>query len=209
MNTLNPKVDAYLSEGCGRCKLFATPKCKVNSWRTELEMLRDILLKTPLVEDLKWGNPCYTFEGRNVLMIGAFKESCVMSFFKGALLKDPYNIMEKPGENSRTFKLFRFTEAAQIKKLKSQIKEYILEAIDLEKSGAKIEYSKEKSPLPAELKEVFKKDAVLKEAFGKLTPGRQRGYVIFISGAKQSATRLSRIEKCRKNILAGKGFDGR
>jgi uncharacterized protein YdeI (YjbR/CyaY-like superfamily) len=142
-------------------------------------------------------------------MIGAFKESCVMSFFKGALLKDPYNILEKPGENSRTFKLFRFTEAAQIKKLKSQIKEYILEAIQIEKSGAKIEYSKEKSPLPAELKEVFKKDAVLKEAFGRLTPGRQRGYVIFISGAKQSATKFSRIEKCRKNILAGKGFDGR
>lgn len=209
MSTLNPKVDAYLAEGCGRCKLYATPKCKVHTWRTELETLRDLLLKTPLTEEVKWGNPCYTYEGKNVLMIGAFKESCVMSFFKGALLKDPHKILEKPGENSRTFRLFRFTDIAQIKKLKSQIKEYVLEAIELEKSGAKIEYSKEQAPLPAELKEVFKKDPKLKSAFEQLTPGRQRGYVIFISSAKQSATRIARIEKCRKNILAGKGFDGR
>ena len=207
--TINSKVDAYLADGCGRCKLFATPKCKVNFWRTELEMLRDILLKTPLQEEIKWGNPCYTFEGKNVLMIGAFKESCVMSFFKGALLKDPYKILEKPGENSRTFRLFRFTDTDGIKKIKSKIREYILEAIELEKSGAKIERSSEPLELPDELKAAFKKDASLKSAFGKLTPGRQRGYIIFISSAKQSATRTARIEKCRKNIFAGKGFDGR
>ena len=209
MNVPNPKVDAFLVDGCGRCKFFATPKCKVNTWRIELELLREILLKTPLSEEVKWGNPCYTVEGRNVLMIGAFKDSCVLSFFKGALLKDPHKILEKPGENSRTFRLFRFTEADQIKKLKSQIREYILEAIELEKSGARIEYGKEKLSLPTELNEAFKKDAKLKAAFEQLTPGRQRGYQIFISAAKQSTTRNSRIEKCRKNILAGKGFDGR
>lgn len=209
MNNLNPKVDAYLADGCGRCKLYATPKCKVNTWRTELEMLRDVLLKMPLTEEVKWGCPCYTYEGKNVAMIAAFKESCVLSFFKGTLLKDRQKILENPGENSRTFRLFRFTEASQIKKLKKEIRDYVLEAIELEKSGAKIEYSKEVQPLPDELKEVLKKDSKLKTAFEQLTPGRQRGYVIFISSAKQSATRFSRIEKCRKNILAGKGFDGR
>lgn len=206
---INPKVDAYLVDGCGRCKLYATPKCKVNTWRTELEMLRDIVLKTPLEEDLKWGSPCYTFEGKNVAMITAFKESCVLSFFKGALLKDPHKILESPGENSRTFRLFRFTNADGIKKVKSKIREYILEAIELEKAGAKIKRSFEPLELPEELKVFFKKDAVLKSAFSKLTPGRQRGYVLFISSAKQSETRTARIEKCRKNIMAGKGFDGR
>lgn len=206
---INPKVDAYLIDGCGRCKLFATPKCKVNTWRAELEMLRDIILKTPLEEDLKWGSPCYTFQGKNVAMIAAFKESCVLSFFKGALLKDPHKILESPGENSRTFRLFRFTHTDGIKRVKSKIREYILEAIELEKAGAKIERSSEPIEVPDELKAVFKKDTALKSAFNKLTPGRQRGYVIFISSAKQSATRIARIEKCRKNILAGKGFDGR
>lgn len=209
MSLLNNKVDAYLKDGCGRCKLFATPKCKVNTWRTELEMLRSILHKSKLTEEIKWGNPCYTWEGKNVVMIGAFKESCVLSFFKGALLKDPFHILEKPGENSNTFRLFRFTDSKKITTLKTKILAYINEAIELEKSGAKIERKTTPIELPVELKQKFKEDPILKAAFQKLTPGRQRSYALFISAAKQSATRSSRIEKYRTMILSGKDVNGR
>lgn len=209
MNNLNLKVNAYLIDGCGRCKLFATPACKVNRWRSELEQLREILLKTELKEEIKWGNPCYTYEGKNVVMMAAFKDSCVLSFFKGTLLKDPHGILEKPGENSQTFRMFRFKDSKKIIQLKSKITSYLKEAIELEKKGAKIKYTPKSMALPDELKIKFKDDPVLKSAFAQLTPGRQRGYLIFFTAAKQSATRISRIEKCRKLILAGKGFDGR
>lgn len=209
MNILNQKVDAYLKDGCGRCKFFATPKCKVNNWRTELEMLRSILHKSKLTEEIKWGSPCYTWEGKNVIMIAAFKESCVLSFFKGALLKDPYHILEKPGENSNTFRLFRFKDSKKITTLKTKILAYINEAIELEKSGAKIERKNTPIKLPVELTQKFKEDPILKDAFQKLTPGRQRSYILFISAAKQSATRSGRIEKYRNMILSGKDVNGR
>ena len=144
MSTLktNPKVDHYLIDGCGRCKLYATPKCKVNTWRNELEMLRQIVLGCNIQEDVKWSMPVYTINGKNVLMIAAFKDYCALSFFKGALLKDPYNILAKHGESSQAFRLFKFTNVKDIEKLSKKITSYIIEAIELEKKGAKIELKK-------------------------------------------------------------------
>lgn len=203
----NPKVDHYLIDGCGRCKLYATPKCKVNTWRNELELLRQIALGCNLEEDVKWGMPVYMLNGKNVLMIAAFKEYCALSFFKGALLKDTHKILAKHGESSQAFRLFKFTNIKEIEKLSSKIHSYIIEAIEIEKSGAKIEFKKNIEKIPDELELKFKKIPSFKKAFFALTPGRQRGYILHFSQAKQSATRISRIEKQIPNIMNGKGLN--
>ncbi|MFO0358034.1 MAG: YdeI/OmpD-associated family protein [Sphingobacteriaceae bacterium] len=209
MSTLktNPKVDHYLIDGCGRCKLYATPKCKVNTWRNELEMLRQIVLGCNIQEDVKWSMPVYTINGKNVLMIAAFKDYCALSFFKGALLKDPYNILAKHGESSQAFRLFKFTNVKDIEKLSKKITSYIIEAIELEKKGAKIEFKKTIEKIPEELELKFKEMPSFKKAFFALTPGRQRGYILHFSQAKQSATRVSRIEKQVPNIMKGRGLN--
>lgn len=203
----NPQVDHYLIDGCGRCKLFATPKCKVNTWRNELELLRQIVLGCNIQEDVKWSMPVYTINGKNVLMIAAFKDYCALSFFKGALLKDPYNILAKHGESSQAFRLFKFTNIKDIEKLSRKIHSYIIEAIEIEKSGAKIEFKKTIEKIPEELELKFKEMPSFKKAFFALTPGRQRGYILHFSQAKQSATRVSRIEKHLPNIMKGKGLN--
>jgi uncharacterized protein YdeI (YjbR/CyaY-like superfamily) len=208
MKTLNPKVDQFIADGCGRCKFHATPKCKVNRWRVELETLRQLVNDSGLKEELKWGFPCYTYENKNVLMIGAFKEYCSLNFFKGMLLKDAKKLLEAPGENSKAVKSFRFKDISSIVKNEKQIKSFITEAIQLEKTGAKIEFKKSsETPVPEEFEEALKKNAILKKAFNALTPGRQRGYLLFFSQPKQSKTRESRIEKCKKDILNGKGLN--
>lgn len=209
MNTQakNKQVDNYLIDGCGRCKLYATPQCKVNNWKTELNVLRDIILGCGLTEELKWSMPCYTFENKNVLILAAFKDYCSISFFKGALLKDAKKLLSTPGENSQAARLFKFTHLKEIEKISSSIKAYIKEAIELEKQGKKIEFKQSAEDLMIEeLETAFKKNAALKKAFYALTPGRQRGYLLFFSQAKQSATRLSRIDKCTAAILKGKGL---
>jgi uncharacterized protein YdeI (YjbR/CyaY-like superfamily) len=206
MNNMNPKIDTYLIEGCGRCPLGNTPQCKVNSWREELETLRQIVLECGLKEELKWGVPCYTYENKNIVIVSAFKEYSSLSFFKGSLLKDPHNILVKPGENSQASRLIKFTNAKQIIQQKKEIKSLLNEAIAIEKSGAKVAFKKNPEPIPAELLKKFKSNPSLKKAFDALTPGRQRGYIIYFSGAKQSQTRESRIEKCTNRILQGKGF---
>lgn len=209
MNTQakNKQVDNYLIDGCGRCKLYATPQCKVNNWKTELKVLRDIILDCGLTEELKWSMPCYTFENKNVLILAAFKDYCSISFFKGALLKDAKKLLSTPGENSQAARLFKFTHLKEIEKISTSIKAYIKEAIELEKQGKKIEFKQSAEDLMIEeLETAFKKNAALKKAFYALTPGRQRGYLLFFSQAKQSATRLSRIDKCTAAILKGKGL---
>lgn len=181
---------------------------KAKKWQTEMAFLRSIVLETPLVETIKWYQPCYTFNDSNVAIIGGFKEYCLLGFFKGALLKDPKKLLIQPTENMQAVRQLRFTNTAEIKKLKSTIKQYLLEAIAVEKSGLKVDMTKSREyDLPEELETFFAQDADFKKAFQALTPGRQRAYVLFFSGAKQSATRISRIQKSLPQILAGKGLN--
>lgn len=202
----NPKVDKYLIDGCMRCNLGATPDCKVNRWREELILLRQIVSETGLTEDLKWGMPCYTFENKNVVMLSAFKEYTSVNFFKGTLLNDTENILQKPGDNSQSVRLLKYTDIKQIIAQEEHIKTYILQALEIEKTGKKVEFKKTSEPLPSELTETFKKDPGFEKSFYALTPGRQRGYLIYFSQPKQSQSRLNRIEKYRPNIMNGEGL---
>ena len=204
---MNPKVDHYLSAGCGRCKYYDTPRCKVHRWHKELHALRSILIDSGLTEELKWGMPCYTLNGRNVLIMSAFKEYPALSFFKGALLKDELGLLTKPGDNSQASRQFRISDAMQVIEQESIIKSYIFEAIEIEKSGMKIDF-KAKSELeyPEELIARFNESPKIKTSFEALTPGRQRAYVLYFSAPKQSKTRTSRIESYVSKILMGKGL---
>jgi uncharacterized protein YdeI (YjbR/CyaY-like superfamily) len=199
-------VEDYFLSGCGRCKHFNTPNCKVHKWDIELFELRKIILKSQLKETTKWGMPVYTLNDKNVLAIAAFKEYCCISFFKGPLLNDEFNLLEAPGENSKTFRQIRITKSATVKSLQKKIEAYIKQAISIEQAGVKLEKPANNEPLPVELLEVFKKKKPVHKAFLSLTPGRQRGYILFFNQAKQTATKISRIEKAIPSILAGKGM---
>lgn len=200
-------VDQYLTEGCGRCNLGGTPNCKVHSWTKELHLLRQIVLSSGLKEEVKWGVPTYTLNGKNVLIIAAFKDYCSINFFKGSLLKDPKRILERPGENTQFSRSLKFKSISEITELDQTIREYLFESIEVEKAG--IEPVKEDKPqmmIPEELQMKLDEDPGFKEAFESLTPGRQRGYLLHFTQAKQSKTRLARIEKCIPKILMGKGL---
>lgn len=206
---MNPKVDTYLEDGCGRCSFYKTPECKVNSWQEELMLLRSIALECGLSEEFKWKQPCYTWKNNNVLLVTAFKEYTAIAFFKGSLLKDTNNLLAKPGENSQATRQFRFTNVADIRKLEADIKAYIYEAIEVEKAGLKVSFKKELDPLPEELLNKFSEMPEFKTAFEALTPGRQRGYFLFFAAPKQAKTRETRIEKYMSHILSGKGIHDR
>jgi len=198
-------VETYFSEGCGRCSLGGTPECKVHTWQQELIGLRRIVLECGLDEECKWGVPCYTFQGKNILMVSALKDSCIISFFKGSLLHDEHGLLSFAGENSQVAKMFRFTRAEDILMLEEQIKNYIFEAVEVEKAGLKV--PKSAAPeLPEELLQKFEEMPAFQVAFEALTPGRQRGYVLYFSQPKQAQTRESRIEKCVPKILNGEGL---
>ena len=206
-NKLNPKVDDYLVAGCGRCKYFATPKCKVNDWRKELEKLRAIILNTELVEEIKWSFPCYTYQNKNVIMLSAFKEYSAINFFKGVLLKNEKKLLIQQTENMQSTRQLRFTSLKEINDLELVIKSYLNETIEIEKSGAKINLKKTAQfKIPIELQNKFNKNDLFKSSFYALTPGRQRGYLLYFSQPKQSKTIEARIEKFTKHILNGKGF---
>lgn len=190
---MNIKVGSYIS--------------KLKTWKAEMEALRAILHAFPLTEELKWGKPCYAFENSNIIIIQGFKEYCGLLFFKGALLKDVKGLLVKPGENTQGGRLIKFKTIQEITKLKASIKSYIKEAIEVEKLGLKIEPMEKELVLPDELLAIFKKNAPFKKAFNALTPGRQRAYNMFFTAAKQSATRETRIEKYKKQILDGKGIN--
>lgn len=191
---MNPKVDTYLD--------------KINLWQAELKELRRILLECPLVEELKWKHPCYTFNKANVILLGEFKEYCVISFIKGSLLGDPNKILCQQGENVQSGRVVKFTDVKSILELESVLKTYIYEAIEIEKAGLKVEYKKvEEFDVPEELEVKFKSDKAYKEAFESLTPGRQKGFLLHFSGAKQSATRTSRIEASAERVFKGKGIN--
>jgi uncharacterized protein YdeI (YjbR/CyaY-like superfamily) len=191
---MNSKVDAYIDNA--------------SKWKKELEVLRAILLDCGLTEELKWGSPCYSFKKSNVAIIGELKDSCVLSFFKGALLQDANGILSKPGENSQHARLIRFTNVNTILDLKSVLKAYIFEAIEVEKAGLKIDSSESKQlGIPEEFQHKINENPSLKTAFEALTPGRQRAYLIYFSAAKQSKSRVARIEKYTQRILSGKGIN--
>jgi uncharacterized protein YdeI (YjbR/CyaY-like superfamily) len=206
---INPKVDVFMEEGCGRCPLVGTPECKVITWRKELEQLRTIVLDSELVEEYKWSQPCYTYNGSNVLIVSAFKEYAMISFFKGSLLKDPEGILVKPGESSQAARQIRVTSVEEIIEIEPIIRSYILEAIAIEKAGLKVNFKKNPEPMPEELLAIFGERPEVKAAFEALTPGRQRGYILYFSAPKQSKTKTSRIEKCIPKIMSGKGMQDR
>ena len=190
---MNPKVDAYVR--------------RAEQWQDEIGQLRAILLECPLTEEVKWGKPCYTFEGSNVVLIQSFKKYCALLFFKGVLMSDPKGILVKTGENTRIGRQIRFTSVREVKALRSAVKAYVAAAIELEKSGQKVEPAKKADlVIPAELESAFAADGAFRDAFEALTPGRQREYALYFSAPKQAKTRDSRIEKCIPQILDGQGL---
>ena len=190
----NPKVDWY----------FKKPR----KWKEEINILRDVILSSGLNEELKWGCPCYMLEDKNIVLIHVFKEYCAVLFFKGALLKDQENILIQQTKNVQSGRQMRFISLVEVKELKPVLKAYINDAIIAEKSGLKVEFKKTAEyDMPEEFQIRLDEDAALKKAFNELTPGRQRGYLLFFSAAKQSKTREARVEKYIKHILNGKGMD--
>ncbi|WP_338814973.1 DUF1801 domain-containing protein [Bernardetia sp. Wsw4-3y2] len=191
---MNIKVDEFLS--------------KTKKWSLELEKLRSIFIYCGLTEELKWRVPCYTFNDKNIALLGGFKEYCVISFFKGVLLKDKSNILVSVGENTQSSKVIKFTHLEEIIELESIIKAYIFEAIEIEKLGLKVDFkANEDVILVKELQDKLDADKEFKTAFEKLTKGRQRGYNLYFSAAKQSKTRIVRIEKYKNQIFEGKGIN--
>ena len=194
MNNRNPKVDFFFS--------------KAQKWQEEFRKLRTIVLACGLTEELKWGKPCYTFEKSNVVLIHGFKEYCALLFIKGALLKDAKDILIQQTRNVQAARQIRFTNIREIAKLEPVVKAYIKEAIQIEKAGLELKFKKTSEfKVPDELQIKLDAMPVLRTAFDALTPGRQRGYILYFSGAKQSKTRESRVEKCIPQILKGQGLN--
>jgi uncharacterized protein YdeI (YjbR/CyaY-like superfamily) len=190
----NPKVDAFLS--------------KAKQWREEFEQLRMIILDCGLTEEFKWMHPCYTLQNRNVVLIHGFKEYCALLFIKGALLKDARGILIQQTENVQAARQVRFTNVREIVKLKPVLKAYIKEAIEVEKAGLEVTYKKTSEfKMPEEFQKKLDEIPALETAFKALTPGRQRGFLLYFFAAKQSKTREARIEKCMDQIFDGKGLN--
>jgi uncharacterized protein YdeI (YjbR/CyaY-like superfamily) len=191
---MNPKVDFYFN--------------KAKNWEPEIRQLRLITLNCGLTEELKWGCPCYTYQKSNIVLIHVFKEYCALLFFKGSLLNDPENILIQQTKNVQVARQIRFTSVQEIVKMKTILKTYIYEAIEVEKAGLKVILKKTTEfTMPEEFKNKLNKTAALKKAFHALTPGRQRAYLLYFSAPKQSKTRESRIEKSAPQILKGKGLN--
>jgi len=190
----NPKVDEFLS--------------KAKKWKEKYEKLRNIVLDCELTEEFKWMHPCYTFERKNIVLIHGFKEYCALLFHKGALLQDPHGILIQQTENVQAARQIRFTNVREIAAMETILKDYIYEAIEVEKAGLKVNFKKNTEfIIPEELQNKFDEIPALKTAFEALTPGRQRAYILYFSEPKQSKTRESRVEKCIQQILNGKGLN--
>lgn len=179
----------------------------LSSWKKEITKLRKIVNDSELIEDFKWKQPCYTFNEQNILIISSFKNFCAVSFFQGSLLKDKLKLLVAPGENSQATRQLRFTSVEEIVESEFIIKEYIKESILLAKNGKKVTFSNSIGDVPNELEHFFKNVKGLKEAFYKLTPGRQRAYLLFFNGAKSEEAKNRRIEKYISRILDGKGIN--
>jgi uncharacterized protein YdeI (YjbR/CyaY-like superfamily) len=192
MNSMNPEVDGFLR--------------KAKKWQAEMEKLRMISLGSGLTKELKWGKPCYTFQKSNIVIIQGFKEFCALLFCKGALLNDPDGVLKTFGWQAA--RRIPFSSVREIVEMEPILKDYIREAIDVEKAGLKVTLKKNPEPIPEELQNKLDEIPALKKAFAALTPGRQRGYILYFSAAKQSKTRESRVKKCMQQILNGKGLNG-
>lgn len=191
---MNPKVDGFLR--------------KAKTWQEEFVKLREIVLDCELTEDFKWMHPCYTFQDKNIVLIHGFKDYCALLFHKGVLLKDAHSILIQQTENVQAARQIRFTDIREIVGMESILKEYILEAIEVEKAGLEVEFKKNTEyPIPEEFQTKLDEIPGLKTAFEALTPGRQRGYLLHFAAPKQSKTRVSRVEKYIPQILDGKGLD--
>lgn len=189
----NPKIDPFFR--------------KAKNWKDEFERLREIVLDCELTEDFKWMHPCYTYDGKNIVLIHGFKEYCALLFHKGALLKDPHGILVQQTENVQAARQIRFTHVREIDEMELMLKAYIDEAIEVEKAGLEVSYKKNTDyVIPEELENKFVELPELKTAFEALTPGRQRAYILHFSQPKQSKTRESRVEKFLPHILDGKGL---
>ncbi|HZQ51091.1 MAG TPA: YdeI/OmpD-associated family protein [Bryobacteraceae bacterium] len=176
-------------------------------WQKETDTLRQIALDCGLTEERKWGKPCFTFRKKNVAIVIPLKESCAFSLFKGALLKDPKHILERIGQ-AQAGQWIKFTSPREIEAVRSTLKDYLYEAIELEKSGAKVELKEPSEyPLPEELQRRLEDNAVLRSAFAALTPGRRKSHIFHVSSAKQAKTRAARADKCVPMILSGRGFN--
>ncbi len=194
MNSMNPKVDEFLS--------------KAEKWQKEFKKLRTIVLGCGLTEELKWGQPCYTLQNKNIVLIHGFKEYCALLFFKGALLQDAKRVLIQQTENVQSPRQIRFTNVREIAKLERTLKEYVFEAVEVEKAGLKVKLRKTSDfKIPEEFQNKLNEIPALKAAFDRLTPGRQRAYLFYFSQPKQSKTRESRVEKCIPQILDGKGLN--
>jgi len=194
MNKMNPRVDGFFK--------------RAKKWRGEFEKLRTVCLHCGLTEELKWGKPCYRFQESNIVLIHGFKDYCALLFFKGALLKDPKDILVQQTENVQAARQIRFTNVRQIVEMEPTLKAYIKEAVEAEKAGLEVSYKKTSEfGIPEEFQSRLDESLALKNAFNALTPGRQRGYLLYFSAAKQSKTREARIEKCLQQILNGKGLN--
>jgi uncharacterized protein YdeI (YjbR/CyaY-like superfamily) len=202
-------VDDYLRDGCGRCEHYRTPACKVHRWTSVLEGLRRLALDCGLVEEVKWGCPCYTLAGKNVIMVAAFKDYAALQFFKGAALVDELGLLESPGPNSKIGRLLKLRSPEDFVARRTIARGLIEQAMALERAGTKVARTAAAEPLPVELERRLASDASLRRAFEGLTPGRRRSHVLHISGAKQSETRERRVDRCTEDILAGRGWNER
>jgi uncharacterized protein YdeI (YjbR/CyaY-like superfamily) len=192
--TRNPKVDQFFRDA--------------ESWGEEFQELRMICLDCGLSEQFRWGKPCYTFQNKNIVLIHGFKEYCALLFFKGALLRDSWHILIQQTRNVQAARQVRFTHLREILVLANTLKDYIQQAIAVEKAGLKVKLKQTSDfPMPEEFKKRLNEMPALKKAFETLTPGRQRGYLLYFSGAKQSTTRAARVEKYLPQILNGKGLN--
>ncbi len=194
MANTNPKVNDFIR--------------RARKWQPEYEKLREIVLDSDLTEELKWGVPCYTLHGSNILLIHGFKEYCAILFVKGALLQDEAGLLIQQTENVQSARQIRFTNVDEIEELEPVLKAYIRQAIEVKRSGVKLEQKKTTEfKVTEEFQQKLEKDPALKKAFEALTPGRQRAYLLYFSTPKQSKTREARVEKCIPQILAGKGLN--
>ena len=213
MRATPPNTESYLLHGCGRCSLFDTPDCKVHIWQDELRMLLAIVRSHNLEESIKWSVPVFSVNGKNLLSVTAFKPHASLSFFSGASLSDKHSLLVMPGQNSASARVFRCTDTATITKHERALHALIDEAIALESNGpakraanAAAATARASVSVPAEFTEIMAADAAYAAAFARLTPGRQRGYMLHFGSAKQSATRAQRIAKARARVMDGKGM---
>ncbi len=198
-------IEDFFTLGCGRCARFATPDCSTRQWSRGLNDLRRICRAAGLVETVKWAHPCYTHAGGNIAIIGAFRGDFRLSFTNAGLMKDPNSVLEKQGPNTQNANMIRFTANTQVAEMEPVIRAYLAEAMGYAEAGIKAPKERPEFDLPEELIEALDSDPELAEAFHKLTPGRQRSYVINLTTAKAAATRVTRIARFRDHILAGKG----